>query len=65
MDTPHLSGKVTPPADMIEAASKSLSAIGFLYLMTKTGHKPPTPEQLVEAVEAERAAEASRNGIRI
>ena len=60
MQTEHvivrLDGQVTHPVGnaMIEAAIKSLSPQGFLDLMTTTANQPPTPAQLVTAVEAER-----------
>jgi hypothetical protein len=56
MNMPLFTGKVTPPADMVEAARHSLSAKGFADLMLETGGCPPTPERLVELTEAERAA---------
>ena len=48
-----LSGMVTPPADMIAAARRDLSVEGFEKLMKATGGEPPTPGQLVAAVEEE------------
>jgi hypothetical protein len=50
----HFVGKVTPPADMFDAARKSLTPENFDKLMLETGGKPPTPDQLVAAAEAER-----------
>lgn len=50
----HLSGKVTPPSDMIEAARKSLSPEDFEELMKHTGGRPPTPDELCAAVERKR-----------
>lgn len=47
-------GSVTPPADMIEAARKSLSPEGFERLMKATGGAAPTPAQLCREVELER-----------
>jgi hypothetical protein len=44
----HLTGKVTPPADMMEAARKSLEPYpdAFEDPMAQTGNQPPTPDQL-------------------
>jgi hypothetical protein len=49
-----IAGMVTPPADMVAAARRDLSADGFAQLMQLTGGNPPTPAQLVTAVEEER-----------
>lgn len=49
-----LGGTVTPPADMVAAARRDLSPLGFQALMQLTNGQPPTPAQLVKAVEAER-----------
>ena len=51
-----MSGTVTPPADMHAAARKSLSEAGYERLMKETGGAAPTPRQLCELVESERAA---------
>lgn len=49
-------GTVTPPADMMEAARLSLTPTGFENLMARTGGRIPTPAELVEFADAERAA---------
>jgi hypothetical protein len=49
-----LEGTVTPPADMVAAAKRDLSPPGFDKLMAATSGAPPTPRQLVAAVEEER-----------
>jgi hypothetical protein len=49
-----LAGMVTPPADMMAAARRDLSPDAFEKLMQATGGAPPTPSQLVAAVEEER-----------
>ena len=54
-----LSGTVTPPADMMDAARKSLSEQAFADLMEQTGGKQPTPEQLCKMVDAARQAPAA------
>ncbi len=48
------SGTATPPADMIAAARSSLSPQAFEDLMRRTAGRPPTPDELVAAVEAEK-----------
>jgi hypothetical protein len=53
---PSMTGTVTPPADMHAAARASLSAVGYARLMEQTRGAAPTPRQLCELVEAERAA---------
>lgn len=53
---PSMSGKVTPPADMHAAARASLSPEGYARLMEQTGGAAPTPRQLCELADAERAA---------
>lgn len=50
----RLNGRVTPPANMVEAARKSLSPAGFDKLMQRVGTRSPTPAELVAAVEEER-----------
>ena len=47
-------GKVTPPADMIGAARRDLTPERFEALMAATGGQPPSPAQLVQAVEEQR-----------
>jgi hypothetical protein len=47
-----LGGTVTPPADMIDAARKSLPADQFEELMRQTGGTAPTPAQLCALVDA-------------
>jgi len=47
-------GKVTPPADMVDAARKSLSAEGFDQLMRRTEGRAPTPAELCAAADQER-----------
>lgn len=56
-------GRVTPPADMVEAARKSLSTEGFDNLMRRTEGRPPTPKELCAAVDQERTHDhrATRN----
>lgn len=54
MYRPQFAGAVTPPADMVDAARKSLDAEGFDELMRETGGRPPTPDELVAKVEARR-----------
>lgn len=49
-----MSGTVTPPTDMINAARLSLSDAAFNDLMNQTGNQPPTPAQLCAAVALER-----------
>ena len=51
-----LGGTVTPPTDMVNAARLSLSEAAFNDLMNQTGNEPPTPAQLVAAVELERTS---------
>lgn len=52
----HLVGMVTPPADMTEAARKSLPEQAFNDLMEQTGGRAPTPEELCAMVDAVRQA---------
>lgn len=52
---PVMSGTVRPPADMHAAARRDLSAQAYERLMQRTGGAAPTPRQLCEFVEAERA----------
>lgn len=52
---PSMSGTVTPPPDMHAAARASLSVEGYAKLMDQTGGAAPTPRQLCELAEAERA----------
>lgn len=52
---PAMSGTVTPPADMLAAARRDLSDEAYERLMQVTGGAAPTPRQLCELVEAERA----------
>jgi hypothetical protein len=49
---PNMTGSVTPPADMIDAARKSLPADQFEELMRQTGGTAPTPAQLCALVDA-------------
>lgn len=49
-------GQVTPPADMMDAARRSLSVTGFSNLMERTGGRIPTPTEVVEFADAERLA---------
>jgi hypothetical protein len=58
MNAPKMFGTVTPPADMHEAARKSLTEDGYARLMTLTGGAAPTPRQLCEFADAERARAA-------
>ena len=51
---PVLYGTVRPPADMLKAAREQLTPDGFAALMQLTNQQPPTPAQLVAAVEEER-----------
>lgn len=51
-----LAGTVKPPADMMEAARKSLSDQAFADLMEQTDGKPPTPDQLCKMVDGCRQA---------
>lgn len=57
-----LHGMVTPPADMVAAARRDLSPEGFAQLMQLTGGNPPTPAQLVAAVEEERNGNRAGDG---
>lgn len=50
---PVFIGKVTPPADLMDAARKSLSESGFAELMALTGGAIPTPRQIAEAADRE------------
>lgn len=52
---PKLIGTVTPPPDMIAAARASLSPVAFERLMQETEGAAPTPAQLCQLVEEERA----------
>lgn len=57
-------GRVTPPADMVEAARKSLSSAGFEALMRRLheqGRTVPTPRELCAAVNVERYGNGDRN----
>jgi hypothetical protein len=49
---PAMYGVVTPPADMIDAARKSLPSDKFDELMRQTGGAAPTPAQLCALVDA-------------
>jgi len=49
-------GSAKPPADMMEAARQSLTPTGFANLMERTAGRAPTPAELVEFADAERAA---------
>jgi hypothetical protein len=53
---PNLTGAVTPPTNMMDAARASLSEAGFANLMARTGGRAPTPAELVEFADAERQA---------
>jgi hypothetical protein len=50
----HFTGTVTPPADMMEAARKSLEPFpnAFADLMAQTKGKAPTPDELCAMVDA-------------
>ena len=50
-----IQGEVTAPADMIDAARRSLSNAGFEDLMNQLGQQTPSPAQLCAAVELERS----------
>jgi hypothetical protein len=52
----EFNGTVTPPADMMDAARRSLSPTGFSNLMARTSGLAPTPAELVEFADAERQA---------
>lgn len=58
-----VTGVVTPPEDMLDAARKSLSIEGFNNLMRLTAGEAPTPQELCAAVDQERANDhrATRN----
>jgi hypothetical protein len=56
MYRPQMVGSVSPPADMIDAARRSLDAEGFEELMRETGGRAPTAKELVAKVEARRNA---------
>lgn len=55
---PTFAGRVTPQADMIEAARRDLSPEGFDDLMRETGGRPPTPAELCAKVDAARRVAA-------
>jgi hypothetical protein len=50
----QFAGTVTPPADMMEAARKSLEPFpdAFADLMAQTNGKAPTPDQLCKMVDS-------------
>ena len=48
-------GATEPPRDMMEAARMSLSAEYFARLMRRTDGRAPTPRELCEFADAERA----------
>jgi hypothetical protein len=49
-------GEVTPPADMMDAARRSLPDDAFHALMEQTGGAPPTPDELCRMVDSVRQA---------
>lgn len=56
----QLSGTVTPPPDMMDAARKSLSDQAFADLMEQTGGREPTPDELCKMVDSCRQAQIAQ-----